>query len=57
MEKESGEGGENRRPSAIDANRASWHTQAVWANVVGVGEVPPHFVNARSDGHGAGEGE
>jgi hypothetical protein len=49
--------GRNRRPSAIDANRTSWHTQTVWAYVVGVGEVPPHFVNTCGDRDSAREGE
>ena len=51
------EGGENRRPSPVDANGASWHVQTIRADVVGVGEVPPHFMNTCSDGESAREGE
>jgi len=49
--------GEDRRPSAIDANRTSWHAQTVWADIVGVGKVPPHFVNTCSNRDSAREGE
>jgi len=48
---------ENRRPSVVDADCTSWHTQTVRADVVSVGEVPPHFVDTCSDREGAREGE
>lgn len=47
----------NRRPGAVYANCTPWYTQTIWADVVGVGEVPPYFVNARNDRESAREGE
>jgi len=47
----------NPRPSTVDTNCTSWHAQTIWADVVRVGEVPPHFVNTCGDSDSAGEGE
>ena len=47
----------NGRPGAVYANCTPWHIQTIWADVVGVGEVPPDFVNTCSDRNGAREGE
>ena len=47
----------NLRPGAIHADCTPWYTQTVWADVVGIGEVPPDFVNASSNRESAREGE
>lgn len=48
---------EDQRPRPVDAYCTPWDAQAVWANVVGIGEVPPHFMDTCSDREGAREGE
>ena len=47
----------NGRPGAIDANCTPWHIQTIWADVIGVGEVPPNFMKTSGDRKGAREGE